>query len=259
MIDFFKKFFEYANYDGVIRQFEDNLGHGAYQDYRHFLWMVVTIILVIIVFKVFKTKQQFGYKVMMTASIGLFSVRFINQVMRAIIGAEVPALRAFPFHLCTVMTFLLPIVIVFNIKKLKPAVFLLSMMGGIITILIGDYFDNKFMTFGMLEGMTAHTLLILIPCINMAIGGFKMTFKKSLTVFPAMMVLLLWATFANEVLFKAYDTNYMYLRRNGLPGNLGGNYYLLIYGAIFLLLYGLIVGLPYLFQYKKYQIAEKHA
>jgi hypothetical protein len=53
-----------------------------------------------------------------------------------------------------------------------------------------------------------------------------------------------WATLANEVFYVGLDPNYMYLRHNGLPGDLGGEYYFLIYTGIFFIFFGLIFGIP---------------
>lgn len=253
MKDFFKKFFGYYTYEGAPEPYRDGLGNGAFSDWRHFAWMVLTIVLGFVCYQILKKKPKVGHIVIKVLVVLLFMTRLINQIFRASIGAEVPAWRAFPFHLCTVMTFVLPIVAFFNIKQLKTPVYTLSMMGGIITIIMGDYFDNKFMTFASFEGMSAHTLLVLIPIMEVAINNFKFEFKKAWTVVVGLLVLVLWGTLANEVFFKAYDTNYMFLKRNGLPGNIGGDYYLLIYLGIFLLLLGLIFGIPSLYRKIKKQ------
>ena len=78
------------------------------------------------------------------------------------------------------MTFMLPLTYFFKWDKIKTPVYVLSMMGGIITIIIGDYFDSKFMTFSTLEGMTAHTILLLVPIYEIAIGEFNLQIKKIL-------------------------------------------------------------------------------
>jgi uncharacterized membrane protein YwaF len=252
MKDFLHKFFGYFNYDGGSPEpFRDNLGKGAFSDWRHFAWAVLVIAVCILCYQLFKRKPKVGKIVVKVLVALLFTVRFINQIYRASIGAEVPAWRAFPFHLCTVMTFVLPIVVFFNIKKLKTPVYTLAMMGGIITVIMGDYFDNRFLTFSSLEGMSAHTLLILVPIIEVAVGGFRLELRNAWTVVVGLLVLVLWGTLANEVFFEAYDTNYMYLKRNGLPGNIGGDYYLLIYLGIFLILLAIILGVPTLYRKRK--------
>lgn len=246
-MSFLEKFFGYYNNDsGIPEPFKDDLGLGAFTDYRHFVWIFLVIVLGIGLYHLFKKYPKAGKITVMVLLGLLFVTRLSNQIFRAAIGAEVPGWRAFPFHLCTIMTFMLPIVYYLKLKPLKTAVYVLSMMGGIITVIIGDYFDSRFMTFSTLEGITAHTILILVPIIEIAIGNFKLEIKKIWQVYVGAALLIGWASLANEVFFKAYDTNYMYLKRNGLPGNLGGNYYFLIYMAIFIIMTLCIFGIPFL-------------
>jgi uncharacterized membrane protein YwaF len=251
MVDFIRRFFGYFQYEdeqgvlGIPETYRDGLGGGAFSDWRHFAWMLIVIILCVGLYQLFKRYPKAGRKTIVSLSIYLFSVRLVNQMARVIIGAEVPAWRAFPFHMCTILSFLLPLVVVFNWNKIKTAVYTLSVMGGTITIILGDYFDNLFLTFASLEGMLAHTILLLVPIIDVAIGQFKFEFKKSWQVFVGIGLLLIWASLANNVFFKDYDdVNYMYLEQNGLPGNLGGDYYFGIYSFLFLVFFGLIFEIP---------------
>ncbi len=249
MLSFFNKFFGYV-YDesGNYVPYYDNLGKGAFVDVRHFLWIIITIAISIILYKIFKKHKQIG-KIVVTVLLGLLLVtRLTNQIVRACIGAEVPAWRAFPFHLCTMMTFMLPLTYFCKWDKLKPAVYVLSMMGGIITIIIGDYFNSRFMTFSTLEGMSAHMILVIVPILEIALGNFSLELKDVWKPIALMLVLMGWATLGNDVFFKNYNTNYMYLKYNALPGNIGGKYYFLIYILIFFLLLAFIYGVPYIYR-----------
>jgi uncharacterized membrane protein YwaF len=249
-LNFFQKFFGYfTREDGSFGPYESGGGAGAFSDWRHYLWMVLVICLGFGLYRLFKKYPQAG-KITVSVLLGaLFSVRLVNQIVRAAIGAEVPAWRAFPFHLCTVMTFLLPIVYFLKLDKLKTAVYVLSMMGGIITIIIGDYFADTFMTFSIIEGMSAHSLLVLVPIFEIAQGHFKLEYRNVWQVFVGIFILIGWAALANEVFFRGLNSNYMYLKENGLPGNLGGDYYFLIYVAIFLVMLNIIFGIPTLYRY----------
>lgn len=253
MKDFLHRFFGYRHGD-TIGPYNDNLGRGGFMDWRHYAWMVVVIFLCVACYQVFKRKPQLGQKVIKILVIILFIIRFTNQIIRAAMGVEIPAWQAFPFHLCTVMTFVMPLVVLFDWKKLKSAVYSLSIMGGIVTIIMGDYFNNQFLPFADIEGMWAHTALVLVPIIDIAINNFRFEFKKAWTVIVGALILILWGTLANEVFFNAYDTNYMYLKKNGLPGNFGGDYYFLIYIVIFLIMLGLIFGIPTFFRNRKRKI-----
>ena len=228
------------------------MGAGAFEDWRHFLWIALTIGLCVGLYILFAKYKKAGKITVITMAIGMFLVRLVNQTVRAIIGAEVPWTRAFPFHLCTVMTFLLPIIVLLSYYKpqnktislFKHAIYVLSILGGIITVIVGDFFDSSFMNFGTIEGIVAHTVMILIPIIEIAIGNFRLDIKTSWTVIVGMLVLIGWASLANFVFFKDYDTNYMFLRKNGLPGNIGGDAYFLIYILIFAIMFSLIYFIP---------------
>lgn len=260
-LSFFQKFFGYfSDGNGNVSTYQSGGGQGAFSDWRHFAWMVLVIVLSVGLYRLFKKYPKAGKITISVLLASLFSVRFVNQIMRAIIGAEVPAWRAFPFHLCTIMTFMLPIVYFFKIDKLKNIVYVLSMMGGIITIIVGDYFEDSFLTFSTLEGISAHSILVIVPLLEVALGNFKLEYKNMWQVFVGMLVLLCWAALANEVFFRGYNNNYMYLKENGLPGNLGGDYYFLIYVVIFLVMINLIYGIPTLYRYfKKDQLNKKLA
>lgn len=254
-LGFFQKFFCYFTDEfGNVSTYQSGGGDGAFADWRHFAWIVIVILLSIGLYKLFKKYPKAGKISVIVLLASLFSVRFINQTVRAIIGAEVPAWKAFPFHLCTIMTFLLPTVYFFKINKLKNIVYVLSMMGGIITIIVGDYFTDSFMTFSTIEGMSAHTILVIVPLIEISLGNLKLEYKNIWQVFIGMLVLLCWAMLANEVFFKGYDNNYMYLKENGLPENLGGDYYFLIYVVIFIVMINIIYGIPTFYRYSKKNI-----
>jgi uncharacterized membrane protein YwaF len=243
-MSFFQKFFLYYESNGSYTSYSDQLGSGAFVDIRHYLWLILIPLIAVIGYQFFKKYPKAGKMIVMVLAVSLFTFRLGHQTARAILGVENPWTQAFPFHMCTVLTFLLPLTIVFKWKKIETPVYVLAMMGGIITALMGDYFSSQFMNMYTLEGMSAHTLLILLPIYQISLGRFKLEFKNSLSVVIGVLILMGWATLANEVFYVGLDPNYMYLRHNGLPGDLGGEYYFLIYTGIFFIFFGLIFGIP---------------
>jgi uncharacterized membrane protein YwaF len=247
MLDFLRKFFLYTD-DGFgnFSMFSDDLGEGAF-GYRHLIWMALVIVSIFAAYHLFKRKPVWGRRFIVIMGILLFFTRLTNQTVRAILGVEKPWTQAFPFHMCTVLTFLLPIVAVFNLRAWKTPAYVLGIMGGTITILNGDYFDSRFLSFCALEGMSAHMLLILIPVSDMAIGGFSLRFSESWKAVVGILVLMGWATLANRVFYPNSGANYMYLEENALP--FGNDYnYFYFYVLIFLFFFGCLYGLPPLFR-----------
>ena len=257
-MSFIERFFGYfSDFPGdPPSQIWDGLGQGAFEDWRHFAWMALVIVLSVAGYQFAKHRPKAAKIVMFSFAIALFTVRLVHQTYRGIAGVEVPWFSAFPWHMCTVLTFVLPLVIVFDIKPLKQAVYVLSIMGGIITVLVGDYFVDLFLPFSAVEGISAHTLLIVLPFMEMGLGRFTLKIEKFWQVLIGTFVFMAWATLANEVIFKGYDTNYMYLRHNGLPGDLGGDGYFLVYIGIYLLFATAIYGFPML--YSKWSFKKKH-
>ncbi len=231
---------------GAPTSFADGLGEGAF-GWRHFLWIAVVIALAILGFRFFRRHPAAGKTFILIAVLSLFVVRFTNQTIRAIIGVEVPWTQAFPFHMCTVLTFLLPLTILFDWKAIKTPVFVLAIMGGTITMLMGDYFSDRFLTFFAFEGMSAHSLLILVPIFEIAIGRYQLDIRDSWKVVAGILVLMGWAMLANLVFFKNLDPNYMYLMKNALPFGNDQNFFF-IYIGIFLVFFATIYGLPLLYR-----------
>jgi hypothetical integral membrane protein (TIGR02206 family) len=243
MLDFLRKFFFYVETTpGHYSPYSDGWGEGTF-GLRHFIWMAVVILVVILAFRVFKKYPKAGLRFVLLFSILLFFTRFVNQTFRAIIGAEDPWTQAFPFHMCTVLTFLLPVVAVFDLRALKTPVYVLGIMGGIITILNGDYFGDRFLAFAAMEGMSAHTLLILIPVTEIAIGRFDMNWKESWKVPVGMLGFMGWATLANRVFYPNSGANYMYLEHNALPFGNDTNFFF-FYVLIFVILFAMLYGIP---------------
>lgn len=236
----FKKFFTQSNDKEYLIELLGK-GEGAF-GYRHFIWIGLSIILGIVLYQLFKKYNKAGKYFIIISSIALLTYRTINQTYRAIAGLENPWYAAFPFHLCTVMTFVIPIVCLCKLDKLKSAVYGAGIMGGSITILFGEYFDYKFMTLGNLEGMIAHMLLIYIPLADVAINNFHFEIKDVWKNTVCMLACCLWATLGNLVIFKGYNKNFMYLRKNALPFDTPIHFffiYILIYIVFALIIYGI--------------------
>lgn len=241
-----ERFFSYFPGGVGPGTYSDDLGEGAF-GWRHILWISVVVGVAIGGGIYFSKHPRKANTIILILCAELFLFRFVHQTYRAIVGAENPWTQAFPFHMCTVLTFLLPLTVFFDGKKIKTAVYTLSIMGGVITLVLGDYFDSRFMNLFTWEGMWAHTLLIWIPIFELAAKRHVMTFKDSWTTIAGILVLMGWASLANHVFYVGLDPNYMYLMHNALPFGNESNFFL-FYVLIFFVFFFAIFGLNALFR-----------
>lgn len=218
-------------------------GDGDY-GLRHFIWIIGTIVLAIVLYQYFKRRPRHARTVMVVLCILLFLTRLTKQIYRAAAGIEHPALMAVPWQLCTVMTFLMPVVLVLNIKKLKPMVYSLCMIGGIVTLLIGGYFGKEFLTIWEYEPMWAHMMLIFIPVIEMAVGNFRLEIKNAWQTLLGLFLFTAWALLADLVIFAGYGTNNSELMRNQLGFDIPGLPYRVLYVIIGVIFITLLYGIP---------------
>ena len=232
----FEKFFGYfKDAEGNLEQFNDGLGNGFF-DIRHLLWIIFTIIIIVILLKASKKHKEEVNKFCRGVLIFMFFQRLINQLVRTILMVEHPFWRAiFPIHLCSIMIYLLPIVVTFDIKKLKKPVYFFSVLGGVITIIDGDYFSSLFMPFGTIEGIFAHTVITVASITLMHNAKEHFEYKDVATISKMIVVFALWATMFNMILLRiGQHPNYLYLVRNMLP--FGGKYFVYIYLIILVFL-----------------------
>ena len=121
----------------------------------------------------------------------------------------------FSFQLCGVMNIVLPITIWFNIKPLKPFVYLTSILGGLavvfypVTVLYGDPFV---ITLPMLRSSVVHFFLVFIPLWMIYQKDIKLKSKHALDIAIGLVSIAVWAMIGN--LFIDSQANNMYLMSN---------------------------------------------
>jgi len=93
--------------------YEGPAGDGMY-GCRHWIWIATTILLAITLYQYFLRNPRHARRFMVVFCFYLFAIRMTKQIYRAIAGIEVPVFQAIPWEICTVMTFVMPIVVIFN-------------------------------------------------------------------------------------------------------------------------------------------------
>ncbi len=225
----------------------DNLGEGMF-GHRHLIYVLVTAILLFALYFLFKKYKRAGVIFIKSLSAGIFLFRLSITVHRLAVGLYEPRLTALPWHMCSLLAFLLPVVIIFDLKKFKTAIYSASIMGGVVTLALADYFYHRFITIYLWESMLTHSFMIIMPLIEVATGRFKFELKNSWQAALGMLFFLGWATLANDVLFKKYGFNYMYIKYNALPFEVPGVHFFVIYVLIYALFFAAMFGLPELYR-----------
>ncbi|MDR0384126.1 MAG: YwaF family protein [Christensenellaceae bacterium] len=120
----------------------------------------------------------------------------------------------FPFHLCNVMAFFLPFVVLFNLVELKTSVYAMSILGGILSLVANEFYFDWQNTFMAYESLITHFLLILIPLLDIyLIKDFRFERKRSWQVPLGMVIMICWAVIG-DIIYGAFgiEKNFMYLK-----------------------------------------------
>lgn len=223
--------------------YSDGKGQGPFGS-QHFTWIFVSIALTVGLYQYFKhhPKNARIFIVIVCASDLVF--RVINQTYLGLSGDSTVPAMALPWHLCTVMSFVLPIVVIFNIKRLKPAVYSVCLVGAIVSIFFGRYFGNSVVTFFDLEGMWSHNIMLMIPLIEIASGEFKLEIKNWWHTYVLAGLCTIWAGLGDWIFFAKYDTNYSLFKHNELGFSIPGVPYVVLYLVIFVLFVACMYGIP---------------
>lgn len=243
-LSFIEKFVGIYDYgEGYYGQYGAAPIENTYFDWRQLTWLFTTPILAYLAYKYFVKNKDKARTAVVVLSVVLLTLRLGDNFVSAYYGHK-GFMWMFPYHLCSIMSVLLPIVVLFNIKSLKVSVYTLSIIGGIVTVLLGENFPNNFVTIYPLVSVIAHTLLIIIPIIEHASGQYRLDIRKSWLMFPIMLILMAWAKIGNSVIYRNRGFNFMYLEESGFPGGAGGQYYFVFYVIIFFAAYALFFVPP---------------
>ncbi|MDD3129306.1 MAG: YwaF family protein [Candidatus Izemoplasmatales bacterium] len=203
----------------------------------HLVYFLISLISFIFLYKWIR-KQEIK-KQDLFINIALILILVLKYVVEIIFIYEYyfvePAYSSYPhpfldvntfisFQLCGVMNIFLPITIWFDIKPLKPFVYLTSILGGLavvlypVTVLYGDPFQ---ITLPMIRSSVVHFFLVLIPIILINREDIVLTKKDGISITIGLLSVATWAMFGN--LFIDTQANNMYLMKNPFFGGpIGG-------------------------------------
>ncbi len=240
----------------------------------HFIYLLFNIILFIILWKILKRQtKKIQDKIITIFLITMLVLKYMGDALFIYEYYNIsPPLSSYPhpvldvdtffsFQMCGVTNILLPLVIWFDIKKLKEFVFASSILGGLavmiypVTVLYGDAY---ILTLPKIRSITVHFFLLFIPLFLINRGDYKLNPKKWKEVFIGVSILGLWATFGNFVIDKG-DNN-LYLMENPFLGgpipiinSIPSGYHVIVFAMLLPFAYYFIYKIARLFEpsYKK--------
>ncbi len=210
----------------------ENLSTGAgLWSWLHFTLMFALVIYLVLCF--FLAKKHSGFAVKYLAFISWFML--ISRLLRMAIQFFILKqnfIEVLPWHICHILAFVFPIFYLTKCKKFWLPIMFFAFYGGILTFLFGNYYKFSVLSFMDIESIILHFMLPSIPIVSLASGQFKVDLKK---VWQIPLFLVLLACYGEIGNTFAPGHNFMFIRENGLPFDIPGVHFILIYLVIFII------------------------
>ncbi len=191
----------------------------------HIALVVIMLVWLVVAFFIFRKYKNFALKFTFVLCIIMPAVRILRMIVQLASG-DYSFVEVLPWHLCHLMSFVLPIFYFTKTKKFFLPVLVASFFGGVITFIFGDYYYLSTLSFYHVESIILHFALstAVIACI--ADGYFKVSVKDFWQAYVGMFIIALWSSLGNALVEGA---NFLYLKENGLPFTLFGLHFYFTY------------------------------
>lgn len=204
--------------DWLVERGELGTGKGLWSP-LHICLIIALAVWIILCFIVFYKHKKFALKVTKIVCIIMVVFRLGRMALLIFSGKET-FVQAMPWHLCHVMALVFPLYFLTGQKKGFLPIICVTLFGGILTFLFGDYYKYSVLSFLQLESLFLHFCMPTVVAGVLASGWFKIQNKDLWQIPILLLILLCWAEIGNTLVPGA---NYLFLRENGLPFNLFGN------------------------------------
>lgn len=201
-------------------------GQGLFSFIHIFLIVVVTILAICNYF-ISKKNHKYASIIILTCCIIMPISRLVRMIMELSFSLKT-LVEILPFHLCHIMSFVIPIIYFSKCKKAYPCVMFYGFLGGTMTFLFGDYYQYNVLNFYDIESIILHTMLILVFTSSYAKKDFRFKANNIHWIIIFLFLLCGWASIGNYLC----DANFMYIRENGLPFTLLPGPFILTYFLI---------------------------
>lgn len=223
----------------------NHLPGGGLFSSLHLVLIALFFLITIINFIISKKNHKYASIVILICCIIMPISRLTRMIMELSFSLKSP-IEIIPFHLCHVMALVIPIVYFAKFKKAYPCVMFYGFLGGVMTFLFGDYYAYKVLNFYDIESIVLHIMLTLTATSSLAKKDFKFESNNIHYVIIFLLLLCGWASIGNYLT----NSNYMYIKENGLPFTLLPGHFLFTYLFIAFVVFSLMY-LPSIIKYFK--------
>lgn len=219
-----KKFLGYSFLNWLVETGDLGTGKGLWCP-LHICLMVLLGLWIVVCWIIFKKHKNFALKVTKIVCILMIIFR-IGRMALLIISGKESFIQAMPWHLCHVMAIVFPCFYLTKTKKFFLPIVCVTLFGGILTFIFGDYYKFSVLSFLQLESLFLHFCMPTVVVGVLATGYFKVESKDFWQIPVLLIILLCWAELGNTLV---PGSNFLYLRESGLPFNLFGLHFYFTY------------------------------
>ena len=219
-------------YDWLIETGDLGVGPG--------LWCTLHIALMVMLFSwivacwfIFKKHKDFALKFTKVLCYLMIFFR-IGRMLLLIITGKNGVIEALPWHLCHIMAIVFPLFYLTGTKKFFLPIVCVTLFGGILTFIFGDYYKFATLSFLQYESLFLHFCMPTVVVGVLSSGWFKININEFWQIPIFLIMLALYASLGNVLV---EDANFLFLKENGLPFNLfNGAHFYYTYAVLLLIL-----------------------
>lgn len=219
----------------------------------HFVLMGLLFAWIVICFIWFSKKKEFALKLTTWLCYVMLFFRVFRTLLLIFSGKE-SVIGAMPWHLCHIMAIVFPAFYLTKTKKFFLPIVCVTLFGGLLTFIFGDYYCYSTLTFLQIESLLLHFLMPTVVAGVVASGYFKIKLEEFWQIPLLLLFLVCYAELGNNLVSGA---NFLFLRENGLPFNLFNAHFIYTY-LVLVAIMAVIFTLPpliYLY-YKRHKIKK---
>ncbi len=206
----------------------------------HIVLMVLLAAWLVACIFIFRKYKKFAASFTKVICILMIAFRVFRTFL-LIFSGKMGVIEALPWHLCHIMAIVFPCFYLTKTKKFFLPIVCVTLFGGILTFIFGDYYCYNTLSFLQLESLFLHFCMPTAVVGVLATGYFKVKTEEIWQIFVFLIMLACYAEIGNTLVKGA---NFLFLRENGLPFNLFGNAHFFYTYIVLILILSVCFTLP---------------